>query len=277
MKELLQQTDALLDLLGHTEEPMGVFYTDEKPEDGYAPKAGELLSREREEAGAIDWQKVMQGFSCMISNIWLARKKKRPAWISYEHSGCMGGGFYSGMYRPYLEFNILYVSTGMPGTPVEGEHYLPSPESMRGFMEAVNPRPAPCKYGVIKHLSLFKEGESPEIVVFFARPEVLTGLHSLVSYATGDWNCVQSPFGACCTNIISWPLAFLAKGEEKAVLGGFDPSARKFMKPDELTFAVPLSLYRKMLGAMQTSALTRHTWQGVRKKVRKSAATWGEA
>ena len=61
------------------------------------------------------------------------------------------------------------------------------------------------------------------------------------------------------------------------MLGGFDPSARKFMKPDELTFAVPLSLYRKMLAVMETSALTRHTWAGVRKKVEKSRRAWGEA
>jgi hypothetical protein len=63
---------------------------------------------------------------------------------------------------------------------------------------------------------------------------------------------VRAPFGAGCTNIITWPLTYQRRGEECAVLGGFDPSARKFMKPDELSFAVPLALYRKMLAAMET-------------------------
>lgn len=277
MEKLLRQTNVLLDLLGHSEEPMGVFYTNTKPVEGYGPKEGEIFTREREEAGEIDWRNMAETFSCMISNIWLARKKKKPAWLSHEHCGCMGGGFYSGMYTPYLEFNIFYVSTGVPGTPVDGEHYLPSAQSMRAFMDEVNPRPAPGKYGVIKHLSLFENDERPEIVVFFARPEVLTGLHSLVSYTTGDYNAIQSPFGAACTNIITWPLTYMAKKEEKAVLGGFDPSARKFFKTDELTFAVPLPLYRKMLDAMESSALARDIWKnGPLKKVRRSAQTWDE-
>ena len=48
------------------------------------------------------------------------------------------------------------------------------------------------------------------------------------------------------------------------------------MKADELTFAVPMGLYGKMLDRMDTSALTRETWGGVRKKVLKSRRIWGE-
>ncbi|MDL2314493.1 DUF169 domain-containing protein, partial [Desulfovibrio sp. OttesenSCG-928-C14] len=82
--------------------------------------------------------------------------------------------------------------------------------------------------------------------------------------------------GAACTSVVGWPLVYEQRGIECAVLGGFDPSARKFLKTDELTFSIPLSLYGKMLDAMETSALTRHTWEGVRKKVLKSNRTWGE-
>ena len=276
MQDMLARTTRLLELLGHGEEPLGIFYADEKPEGGFGPKPGVLFSREAEEAGTLDWQRAFAEFSCVMGNIWLARKKKRPAYISYAECGCMGGGFYTGMYRPYLETNIAYVSTGYPGTPMEGEHYLNSFDCMRAFMDDCDPRPAPKPYGVTKYLSLFGPGEEPEIVVFFARGEVLTGLNSLCCYASGSHLAVVSPFGAGCTSIYTWPLTYLMRGEEKAVLGGLDPSARKFMKPDELTFAVPLSLYRKMLDCMETSALTRHTWQGVRKKALKSRTAWGE-
>jgi hypothetical protein len=85
---------------------------------------------------------------------------------------------------------------------------------------------------------------------------------------------VVSPFGAACTSIIAWPLIYQQRGEEKAVLGGFDLTARKFMKTDELTFSVPLPVYGKMLDAMEKSDLTRHTWEDARKKVNKSARTW---
>jgi hypothetical protein len=64
---------------------------------------------------------------------------------------------------------------------------------------------------------------------------------------------------------------------EKAVLGGFDPSARKYMKTDELTFTVPLSLYRKMLEALPESMFNiGNNWEVVRKKVDRSAKAWGE-
>lgn len=86
-----------------------------------------------------------------------------------------------------------------------------------------------------------------------------------------------SPFGAGCTNIISWPLYYKEKGIEKAVLGGFDPSARKFMKPDELTFTVSWSLYEKMLKALPESMFNvGGEWTRVRKKISRSAKAWGE-
>lgn len=277
MKTLTEQTRRLLELLGHEEEPFGVHYTDVKPEDGFGPKPGEIFSRDREEAGLIDWHQAFQNFSCVVGNIRLARKKKRAAWISLEECGCMGGGFYAGLYRPYLETNVLYVSTGIPGTPMEGEHYLPSPESMRTFMEDSLPPAATGAYCVIKPLAQFTEAQPPLVVVFFARPEALNGLFSLACYAAGSHLAVASPFGAGCTNIIAWPLIYQQRGEERAVLGGFDLSARKFLKADELTFSIPLPLYRKMLDVMEHSALPRQTWQGVRNKVRRSARAWGEA
>lgn len=275
MDTIMERTRRLLELLGHDETPLGVHYTDTRPE-GFGPKPGELFTREREAAGAIDWARAFGSFSCVVGNIWLARKKRKAAWISHEECGCMGGGYYTGMYAPYVEMIVDYVSTGVAGTPLEGEHYMPSPESMRRFLEEAAPPPQPGRYCVIKPLELFGPGEEPLVLAFFARPEVLTGLHSLVGYATGSHEAVRAPFGAGCTNIVAWPLIYQARGEDCAVLGGFDPSARKFMKPDEMTLAMPLGLYRRMLDVMETSALTRHTWAGVRKKVEKSRRAWGE-
>lgn len=274
MKSVQKKTQRLMELLGQKESPFGVYYTDTKP-DGYGPMLGELYSREREEAGEIDWEKVFQNFTCLVGSLWLARRKKKAAWISHEECGCMGGGYYSGVYGPYLEANVHYVSTGIPGTPIEGEHYLSSPEVMRDFMDDCAPKLGRGKYCVLKPLEQFTDDEEPLSVTFFARPEVLTGLHSLTGFAAGSHNAVVSPFGAACTSIIAWPLVYEERGKECAVLGGFDPSARKFLQTDELSFSIPLALYNKMLDVMESSALTRDTWQGVRKKVKRSNKTWG--
>ena len=97
------------------------------------------------------------------------------------------------MMKPNLRFIEHYVTTGFDGTPVHGERYLPSPEAMRKFLGKVNPRNAPAKYCIFKPLSLFTGSEEPEFVIFFARPEVLTGLFIQTMFTTGDVDCVASP------------------------------------------------------------------------------------
>jgi hypothetical protein len=48
--------------LGLDEEPMGIFYADEKPIEGFSPKPNELPTREKEMNNEIDWQKVFGQF-----------------------------------------------------------------------------------------------------------------------------------------------------------------------------------------------------------------------
>lgn len=276
-QSILEDTKKFLGHLGLDEEPFGVYYDDIKPENAFGPKPGPSISRELEDQGQLNMQEIFNHFSCIIGNIWLARKKHCAAYISSEEYGCPGGVFYSSMMKPNLRFIEHYVTTGFEGTPIHGERYLPSPESMRKFLAKVDPRKAPAKYCIFKPLSAFSESEEPEFVIFFARPEVLSGLFTHTTFTTGEVDCVASPFGAGCTNILAWPLHYKEQGIEKAVLGGFDPSARKYMKTDELTFTVSWSLYEKMLRALPESMFNVDgAWTSVRKKTRLSAKAWGE-
>lgn len=277
MQSILDGTATFLEYLGLGEEPFGVYYSDILPENAHGPKKGTPISRELEDRHELDMQEVMKCFSCVMGNVWLARKKKGAAFISSEEYGCPGGAYYSSMMKPHLRFIEHYVSTGYEGSPLQGERYMPNPDAMREFMLEVNPREAPGKYCIFKPLSQFTDDVKPEFVIFFVRPEILSGLFTHATFTTGDMECVVSPFGAGCTNMISWPLYYKGKGLEKAVIGGFDPSARKFMKTDELTFTVSLDLYEKMLAALPESMFTHETdWKNVRKKVERSAKAWGE-
>jgi uncharacterized protein (DUF169 family) len=274
---VLENTGVLLRHLGLTEEPFGVYFADTLPDKAYGPKPGVPISRELEDAGNVSMQEVFKTFSCVMGNIWLARKKRCAAYISTEEYGCPGGAFYCSMMKPNLRFIEYYVTTGIDGTPIHGERYLSSPESMRTFLAKVDPRKAPAKYCIFKPLSRFAGEAEPECVIIFARPEALTGLFTHTAFTTGDVDCVASPFGAGCTSIVAWPLHYKDRGIEKAVIGGFDPSARKFMKTDELTFTVPWTLYLKMLSALPDSMFNVDgAWSEVRKKVARSAKTWGE-
>ena len=92
MKRLSQ----FLEILGIAEEPMGIFYTDDKPENAISPKPMDAPTREREMKNEIDWQNVFVQFSCVMGNIWRARKKKTAACFSAEQFGCPGGAFWLG-------------------------------------------------------------------------------------------------------------------------------------------------------------------------------------
>ena len=262
-----------LDILGLSEEPVGVFYTDDKPPGGSAPKAMPLPTREKERENDIDWRATFAQFSCVMGHVLQARKLKKTAYFSAEQFGCPGCAFWLGFMKPQTETIIHYVSTGVPGQ-MEGERYCDSPDALRRIQTDIDPEPASGTYCVVKPLSLFTGGETPEQVVFFARPETLCGLHQLATFVTNDPEVVASPWGAACTNMITWPYKYQARGETRAVLGGWDPSARKFFGPDELTFTVPYDMFTKMYERFPESFLKTKTWATVQKKITRSNNAW---
>jgi len=277
MTEQMKKNDVerFLEAIGLDEEPMGMYYSDEEPVKGIAPKSGLLPTIEMEARGEVDWGALFGNFSCVIGNIWRARKKKTAAYFDKERFGCLGGAFYLGFLKPQLDFITYYVSTGIPDQ-MEGEHYLESPEVTRDFFNTIDPPPAPARYCVFAPVTQFKKETPPELVIFFARAEVISGLNQLATFVTNDFEAVYSPFGAGCSNIVTWPLRYLAQGKLKAVLGGWDPSDRKFLKTDEITFTVPFEMFQRMVNRWPESFLTTKTWAMVRKKINRSRKAWGE-
>lgn len=261
--------------LGLYEEPFGMFYTETRPGQGLTPEPQTLPTHADEAAGRADLKSVFDNFSCALGYIKRARSKRTAAYFDREHYGCLGGAFFLGYNKPQLEAIVHYVSTGIPGH-MEGECYLDSPEACRRVFEHIDPRPAPGRYCVFKPVSLFGPEEVPEIVTFFARPESVGALNQLAAFVTGDPEAAVSPFGSACANMVSWPLKFKERGQLKAVLGGWDPSARMFFKVDEITFSVPSEMYALFLERWRDSFLTAHAWQAARKKALRSNAKWGE-
>jgi uncharacterized protein (DUF169 family) len=273
--QIMKALPQFLETLGLDEEPMGVFYTDEKPADGFSPKTIDLPTREKEMKNEINWQEVFSQFSCVMGHIWRARKKKGVAYFSAEQFGCPGGAFWLGFNKPQAETIIKYVSTGIPNW-TEGELYCDSPDALRRIFEYVDPRPAPHKFCVVKPISKFSDVEVPELIAFFMRPESLSGLHQLAAFVTNDPEVVASPWGAGCGNVVVWPLHYLSKGQNKAVIGGWDPSARKFFKTDELSFTIPYKMFVDMIERFDESFLKTKSWATVQKKIERSRKTWGE-
>ena len=116
MAEKVNTSDVkdFLEALGLDEEPMGMYYTDVEPKEGITPKSELLPTIEMEARGEVDWGALFSNFSCVIGNIWRARKKQTAAYFDKERFGCLGGAFYLGFLKPQLNFITYYVSTGIP-------------------------------------------------------------------------------------------------------------------------------------------------------------------
>ena len=115
-----------------------------------------------------------------------------------------------------------------------------------------------------------EEEDKPLVAIFFAPPDVLSGLFTLANYDATQPNGVIAPFCAGCGSIVDFPLKELKSTEPRAVLGMFDVSARPCVPSSVLTFAVPWPKYVSMVDNMSESFLITKSWNKVRARIKKT-------
>jgi uncharacterized protein (DUF169 family) len=235
--------------LGLREHPLGVFYTDKQPETGITPKEGTRV--------------------CMIGMLKSARHREETVYFDENHIGCFGGAYYLGFRAQAMPKIEYFLSCGIPGE-MEGERYIKTPELARQYFAAATPRKAPGKYCLFKPLNKFQAGEQPEVIVFFAAPDILSGLFTLTNYAAGRMDAVRIPFSSGCGAILTHPLKEAEKDKPQAILGMFDVSARPCVEPDVLTLAMPTKLFSALLENLDESFLITESWRKVKERIRKA-------
>ena len=233
--------------VGLREYPLGAYYTNDKPE-GYTPKPG------------------IQ--TCMIGYLQRARQNGETVYFDKEHFGCPGGAYYMGFMqspRPNLEY---FLSCGIPGQ-MEGERYVKTPELAREFITKRKPSLAPAAYCVFKAIEKFHKEEQPQVIIFFATPDILSGLFTLTNYALERVDGVYAPFGSGCSTLLTYPLKEASKEHPQAILGMFDVSARPMVERDILTLAMPYSVFLKLLKNVSGSFLETESWKKVYQRIQK--------
>jgi hypothetical protein len=128
---------------------------------------------------------------------------------------------------------------------------------------------APASYIVFKRWDMLEESDNPEVVIFFAKPDVLAGLFVLANFDEADLNGVFSPFCAGCGSIVQFPYLEMKSERPRGVLGMFDITARPCVTGDILSFAVPMNKFVKMIDNMEESFLITHAWEPVHKRISK--------
>jgi hypothetical protein len=181
--------------------------------------------------------------------------------------GCGGGKTYLGFSNDLGADAELFLSYGIPGK-MEGERLKKSPEIVREYMDKNDPAvKAPGKYIVFKRWDMLEATDDPDVVIFYAVPDVLSGLFMLASFDESEQNTVITPWGSGCLSIVYHPFREIKNAHPRAIIGAFDSSVRSFFPKDVLTFSVPMSKFTHMVDNMEESFLITKSWKTVQKRI----------
>jgi len=214
--------------------------------------------------GNADWADIPSGRSCIICELAKVRSGRSIVY-NIERIKCRGAKRYLGYadkIRPDFEY---FLSCGNDRT--EGERYLRTPDQVRAFMKDQQKLHAEGRNIVFKRWDKLTENDHPEVVIFFATPDVLSGLFTLANFDQTEPNGTFTPFGAGCGSIVYYPYMESRTERQRAVIGLFDPSARPCISQDVLTFALPMKRFEKMISFVEESFLITDTWETIRKRI----------
>lgn len=214
--------------------------------------------------GGAEWAEKPKGRSCIICELAKVRNGRS---VVYDGDRIMCGGAkrylgYTDTMRPGFEY---FLSCG--NDRMEGERYIRTPAMVREMMKNQRSLPTGGKNIVFKRWDKLEEYDNPEIVIFFAKPDVLSGLFTLANFDQSEPNGTFTPFSSGCGSIVHYPYLEIPSDRPRAVIGMFDPSARPCVSENVLSFAVPMSKFEKMISYMEESFLITDTWSTVKKRI----------
>jgi len=221
-----------------------------------------------QEAGGAETVKSPSGHQCIIGVLSRVRKGTSLC-FDVNSIGCPGGKRYLGFtqeIRPEFEY---FLSCGIPGK-LEGERYKKTPELVKEAMKRMPEFKAPAQFIVFKRWDKLEKQDNPEVVIFFAQPDVLSGLFTLTNFDEADPNGVFAPFSAGCGSIVQYPYLEKDSTRPRGVVGMFDVSARPFVPKETLTFALPMIKFLRMIENMEESFLITPSWDKVKARIEKS-------
>ena len=215
--------------------------------------------------GTAEKVKQTDKFSCLIGE--LARVRRGKSLVYDETSfGCHGSKRQLGYEDKIMPGMQYFLSCGIPGK-MEGERYHKTPELALQVLKGQKKLPVKGKNLVFKRWDNLVETDEPEIVIFFAKPDVLSGLFTLANFDQSEPNVTFCPFGSGCASIVNFPYLEKDSARPRAVVGMFDPSARPYVESDILSFSVPMVKFVRMIDYMDESFLITESWHKILKRI----------
>jgi len=220
------------------------------------------------EAGNAEIVNPPSGHQCFIG---VLSKVRRGTSLCFDVNsiGCGGGKRYLGFTEEIMPNFEYFLSCGIPGK-LEGERYKKTPELVKEAMKKFPIFKAPARFIIFKRWDKLEQADHPEVVIFFAPPDVLSGLFTLTNFDEAEPNGIFTPFSAGCGTIVQYPYLEKDSTRPRGVLGMFDVSARPFVPKETLTLALPMKKFQRMIENMEESFLITPSWDKVKARIEKS-------
>jgi uncharacterized protein (DUF169 family) len=219
------------------------------------------------EAGNLEVVKPPSGHQCFIGVLSRVRNGTSLS-FNVDSIGCGGGKRYLGFTEEIMPNFEYFLSCGIPGK-LEGERYKKTPELVKEVVKKMPAFKAPAQFIVFKRWDKLEQADHPEVVIFFAPPDVLSGLFTLTNFDEAEPNGIFTPFSAGCGTIVQYPYLEKDSTRPRGVLGMFDVSARPFVPKETLSLALPMKKFQRMIENMEESFLTTLSWDKVRARIEK--------
>ena len=191
-------------------------------------------------------------------------KKGKSRTLCKDTIICPGGKFYTG-FAPLPDFTPKYVSLK--------ERYKETPECMLNYLEDFGVPKARDTYLNFARIDKLESWDGVEALIFFTTPDYISGLASWAYFDNNSEGAVLAPFGSGCSSTISVSIRENNLNGRRTFLGGFDPSVRPQLNPNELIFTIPFSRLKEMVHTLELSCLGgTPAWDRILERVNKEEA-----
>lgn len=211
--------------------------------------------------GAVEFQEGRWG--CAVG-LLLAAAKGRTAAFCTRTVACRGGRAGLGLKKFELGEIEYFLSTGEKG-PKPGEHYKKTPQLALDYINGL-PELESDDYVIFQPLNEVAE-EIPELVIFLVNPDQLSGLATLANYDMSTQDNVKIQFGAGCVQSVLYGLAANERRDNTCYIGLTDPSARKCIPKELLSFTIPYARFLVMEDNADHCFFHTETWETIAKRI----------
>lgn len=202
-------------------------------------------------------------WGCVIA-LLNAASQGRTAAFHRSTVVCKGGQAGLGLH-PFETGVIEYFLSVCGKEPRPGEHYKKTPELALEYIHGLPAVESP-DYVVFQPLGQV-EGVEPEAVVFLVNADQLSGLVTLANYDQHTQDNVQLRFASGCAQSILYGLHGQETSSNCCYIGLTDPSARKCIDKDLLSFTIPYHRYVEMEANAPGSFLDTDTWATICQRI----------